>query len=39
MSWADVEKDRIFVLLTSLPATISNKLVIDPVSKWVREAV
>jgi beta-lactamase class C len=37
MSWADVEKDRIFVLLTSLPAAISNKLIIDPVSKLFRE--
>lgn len=39
LSWADVEKDTIFVILTSLPAAISNKLVIDPVSKWVREAI
>jgi len=39
LSWADAEKDTIFVMLTSLPATISNKLVIDPVSKWVREAI
>jgi len=39
LCWADMEnqRDTIFVLLTSLPAAISNKLIIDPVSKWARE--
>ncbi|MBM3782916.1 MAG: beta-lactamase family protein [Acidobacteria bacterium] len=36
LCWADPEKDTVFVLLTSLPARVSNKLVIDPVSNAVR---
>lgn len=34
--WADPAKDATFVLLTSLPAKVSQKPIIDPVAKSVR---
>ena len=37
--WADTAKDATFVLLTSLPAKVSQKPIIDPVSKAVRAAL
>jgi CubicO group peptidase (beta-lactamase class C family) len=37
--WADTSKDATFVLLTSLPARVSQKPIIDPVSQAVRAAL
>lgn len=37
--WADTARDATFVLLTSLPATVSQKLIINPVAKSVRAAL
>ena len=37
--WADTAKDATFVLLTSLPAKVSQKPIIDPVAKAVRAAL
>lgn len=37
--WADPGKDATFVLLTSLPAKVSQKPIIDPVAKAVRAAL
>ena len=37
--WAGTAKDATFVLLTSLPAKVSQKPIIDPVSKAVRAAL
>jgi beta-lactamase class C len=39
LCWADPERDLIFVLLTSLPARVSSKTLIAPVSDLVSEAV
>jgi CubicO group peptidase (beta-lactamase class C family) len=37
--WADASKDATFVLLTSLPARVSQKSIIDPVARAVRAAL
>lgn len=37
--WADPAKDATFVLLTSLPARVSQKPIIDPVAKAIRAAL
>jgi CubicO group peptidase (beta-lactamase class C family) len=38
LCWADQAKDRIFVLLTSLPAAVANKAIIQPVSQVIAAA-
>ena len=35
LAWADPEKDRVCVILTSLPARKSGDLILKPVSDWV----
>jgi len=37
--WADTARDATFVLLTSLPAKVSQRPIIDPVAKAVRAAL
>lgn len=37
--WADADKDAVFVLLTSLPSRVSQKKVIEPVTRAVRAAL
>lgn len=39
MCWAHPEKDVTFVLLTSLPLQVSQKTILDPVSKAVQAAL
>ena len=39
LCWADPAKELVFVLLTTLPARVSNRLVIRPVSDLVSEVI
>lgn len=39
LSWAHTGKDAAFVLLTSLPARVSQKTIIDPVAKIVLDSL